>query len=923
MTIPSAEGFLQASSCLPCTAEEERELVRALTREAEENVKDGDLRYLVSKSWWMEWQRYVGFVSCDENGTDQLPQATNRPGQIDNSKLVSAETISGSEEPELRRTLIDGEDYILVPQQVWRRLLQWYKGGPEISRKVVFGNPTHKDYIVDVYPLCLKLIDGRDNSEQNIRISRKAKIHELYLVVCSLMSVEKSEIIIWDYYQKSKSKKLTNLNETLEEAQINMDHEILLEMKVDESSSGFSSRSTNNELALIPLGPSTSSLSIAGGPTISNGFSSGIGSSFSQDNSFSPLLKDSADGYNSFSNGTKDDTHGLSGLHNLGNTCFMNSAIQSLVHTPPLVEYFLEDYTREINTENPLGLQGELAVAFGELLTKLWSSGRTSVAPRAFKSKLSRFAPQFSGYNQHDSQELLAFLLDGLHEDLNRVKKKPYIEAKDADGRPDDEFAEECWNNHKARNDSIIVDKFQGQYKSTLVCPVCNKISVTFDPFMYLSLPLPSTVTRMITVTVFNGTGDALPMPFTVTVQKNGNCRDLTKALADVCCLKSSETLLLAEVYERRIYRYLTNPIEGLHNIKDEDILVAYRLPIGHEKLLRLEILHRRADRFAAEPQFNINRKLIGCPLVTCIPNDSTGKSDIYAAVSAVLVPFERAKAHGPDVSAVKLNGNGPSLDGIVLMDNGTTCEEGISTSTGDDNAVDEHLPFQLSMTDERGSVRNAINTDSNRVLGIVLRVLMDWSDREHEMYNIDYMDELPEVFKPGFLSKKTRQEAVNLFSCLDAFLKEEPLGPDDMWQASKKLDLWRLPEILVVHLKRFSYSRYMKNKLDTFVNFPIHDLNMSKYVKQMSRGDQQPMYELYAVINHYGGLGGGHYSAYAKLVEEDNWYHFDDSHVSSVNEDAIRTSAAYVLFYRRVGGSCTVANGCPVDIEMVDSLET
>lgn len=58
-------------------------------------------------------------------------------------------------------------------------------------------------------------------------------------------------------------------------------------------------------------------------------------------------------------------------------------------------------------------------------------------------------------------QELLAFLLDGLHEDLNRVKKKPYIEAKDSDGRPDDEVAEECWSYHRARNDSIIVDKFQ------------------------------------------------------------------------------------------------------------------------------------------------------------------------------------------------------------------------------------------------------------------------------------------------------------------------------------------------------------------------------------------------------------------------------------------------------------------------------
>ncbi|XP_062204947.1 ubiquitin carboxyl-terminal hydrolase 9-like isoform X2 [Phragmites australis] len=883
--------------------------------------------------WWMNWQHYVGLISDVENGSEMLLEVTNRPGEIDNSKLVKEETVSSNEEPELQRTLKEGQDYTLVPHEVWRRLHEWYKGGPALPRKVILDNPASKSYLVDVYPLSLKLIDERDSSEKIIRISRKAKVHELYRMVSSRMSMERSKIDIWDYFRKEKSKKLTNLDETLEQAELCMDSEILMEVKADDSCSDFSTRSTNNELALIPLGPSTSSFSIAGGPTYSNGYSSGIGSSFLHDNSFNPLLRDTEDGYNSFSNGTKEDMHGLSGLHNLGNTCFMNSAVQSLVHTPPLVEYFLADYSREINTENPLGLQGELAVAFGELLRKLWSAGRTSVAPRAFKSKLSRFAPQFSGYNQHDSQELLAFLLDGLHEDLNRVKKKPYIEAKDADGRPDEEFAEECWNYHKARNDSIIVDKFQGQYKSTLVCPVCNKISVTFDPFMYLSLPLPSTVTRMMTVTVFSGTGDALPMPYTVTVQKKGTCRDLAKALTDVCCLKSSETLLLAEVYEHRIYRYLTNPLDPLYNIKDEDLLVAYKLPVGHEKLLRLEILHRKADRFGMESHFNISRKLIGSPLVTCIPNDSTRKSDIYAAASAVLAPFVRAKVNGSDESVVKLNGFGPSLDGMVLIDNGNSCEEGPSTSDADEKAADdEHLPFQLSLTDEKGITRNAINTDSNRVLGIVTRLSMDWSDKEHEIYNIDYMDELPDVFKPGFLSKKTRQEAVNLFSCLDAFLKEEPLGPDDMWycpgckehrQASKKLDLWRLPEILVVHLKRFSYSRYMKNKLDAFVNFPIHDLDMSKYVKQTSRGDQCPMYELYAVINHYGGLGGGHYSAYAKLVEEENWYHFDDSHVSSVNEDEIRTSAAYVLFYRRVGDSSTVAKDGAIDVDMVDSLET
>jgi len=185
--------------------------------------------------------------------------------------------------------------------------------------------------------------------------------------------------------------------------------------------------------------------------------------------------------------------------------------------------------------------------------------------------------------------------------------------------------------------------------------------------------------------------------------------------------------------------------------------------------------------------------------------------------------------------------------------------------------------------------------------------LILKWSKLQNDLYDFSFLENLPEVCKSGFSQKKIRQDSLSLFSCLDAFLKEEPLGPDDMWycprckqhrQATKKLDLWMLPDIVVIHLKRFSYSRYLKNKLDTFVNFPIHNLDLSKYLPVCG---QSSVYELYAVSNHYGGFGGGHYSAYAKLVNDNSWYHFDDSHVSPVNEDSIRTSAAYVLFYRRV----------------------
>jgi hypothetical protein len=97
----------------------------------------------------------------------------------------------------------------------------------------------------------------------------------------------------------------------------------------------------------------------------------------------------------------------------------------------------------------------------------------------------------FSGYQQHDTQEFLNYLLDGVHEDLNKVLKKPLVE-KDESKKHDDMKSKESWIGFLRRNQSILVDLLYGQYKSTLYCPNenCANISTTFDPFLSISLPL-------------------------------------------------------------------------------------------------------------------------------------------------------------------------------------------------------------------------------------------------------------------------------------------------------------------------------------------------------------------------------------------------------------------------------------------------
>lgn len=117
--------------------------------------------------------------------------------------------------------------------------------------------------------------------------------------------------------------------------------------------------------------------------------------------------------------------------------------------------------------------------------------------PQGFLEVINQHTDKFEGGEQQDAQEFLIYLLDQVHEDLNRKKPegekehKEEVESANLSNFGAEEAAKKAWRNYLIDNKSIIVDIFQGQIRSLLRCLDCNNSSSTFDPVMYFSLPFP------------------------------------------------------------------------------------------------------------------------------------------------------------------------------------------------------------------------------------------------------------------------------------------------------------------------------------------------------------------------------------------------------------------------------------------------
>ncbi|PWA63636.1 hypothetical protein CTI12_AA350230 [Artemisia annua] len=199
---------------------------------------------------------------------------------------------------------------------------------------------------------------------------------------------------------------------------------------------------------------------------------------------------------------------------------------------------------------------------------------------------------------------------------------------------------------------------------------------------------------------------------------------------------------------DHQTYRYLDSG-DSLHSIKDYECIVIYRLSRTQAEFSRLEICHR------SNPG---ERKIFLTPLVAYLEGTKNGLN-IEVVVNRVLAPLKR-KAFSSSSRSVVIKVNGSASEGIEE----STSECKMHTEVG------------------KGAGCEPISKDSVIISTKIVKVILDWTEKGRDLYDASYLNDLPVVHKSGVMVKNTKQESVSLFSCLDAFLKEEPLGPDDMW---------------------------------------------------------------------------------------------------------------------------------------------
>ena len=657
---------------------------------------------------------------------------------------------------------------------------------------------------------------------------------------------------------------------------------------------------------------------------------------------------------------SENSSHGLCGSYNLGNTCFMNSSIACLSNCTELTYYFLSgEYKKDINRENKLGMGGALAESWAELLREYWIGQHHAGDPSDFKRTFGHKIKRFSGYNQQDSNEFIDLFLDNLNEDLNAVTNKQYIELKEkGTNETDEQCSKRFWDNYLKRNDSIITDLFCGQMKSTVTCPHCKFINITFDPFNTLNLNIPESSQNRkyhysidnIDIVLFYVPKYNLRTPVkvkTYDIPKKAKFRDWVR------CLKHEINFK----YYGKINKMIANKINEKQSLEifDEKDERTFKDMDDDKYYFCYDIMNEKENKYI--PIYFKDKNIISeYPRQMMVSENETNMDNFREKIyfnlrKLILSPL---KEHNEEIDELsqkifQYTKDTDIEDDIIfkLIDKEyqilfNSKENPIKNYDEKVNNFLEDIPFQLYLTKD-------INfKDSGRINIINNKNFFDLLPEFIELTNIKSYDEpiknlltlLEEKdyfivlefnreskyinqqlfklnncigYKLNYIEipekEETNQEEdtgiITLKKCFKLFSSEEKLKEDDAWYcpkckkhvlANKKMELYYTPKILIICFKRFTkhYTYWEKN--DENILFPINNLDLKEFI--VGPDKDHSVYDLFAVSQHYGGTGFGHYTAVCKNFG--NWYSYNDSSVHSISTSDIVSSAAYVLFYRR-----------------------
>ena len=589
----------------------------------------------------------------------------------------------------------------------------------------------------------------------------------------------------------------------------------------------------------------------------------------------------------------KDCKHGLTGLNNLGNTCFMNSAIQCLSHCELLTIYFLSGlYKNEINKNKKFGSGGNIVTSYYDLLYKLWEEKKDNIHPLNFREIFVNYVKQFEGFSQQDSHEFLNFMLDNIHEDLNRVEDKKYIELDEKkDNETDIEASKRWWDYNLLRDNSIIVDLFYGQFKNTLSCNICDKQSVIFDNYMCIGLPINENNAIGFFYIINNKTNKLrirqISFEINELVKDIYEKIDLKKKYLGILVRKNNDYLTYLKE-DCDLYKLVCQCLNNIDEPNFKIILYEFEPEEINDKIpiYVLPMMKKNEDKLNDES--DIER--LNFPKVFYF-NENDTVQDLYNEIKLYYYKFFNIENFNKEEIFEKIPNEKIKL------------------------SIINNLRVKKELTCDYCKKHDCLYCDFNFNLNDTIKTLKDSQSKPRAFllnFHIPYDEKLKEIILyPEYYAEKRTflvNEKKNLYSCFTHLLKCEKLDENNLWYcnkckehrpAFKQLEIMKLPRILIIQLKRFTErgQGFFQNRKDnSYIDFPFI-LNLDNFISNLPE-NKHYKYELFAINNQIGFSFLGHYTAYCK--NDGKWYKFDDEDITLIyNEDLIFSSNAYILFYK------------------------